>query len=470
MTETGKAYELHAGPISVTFIDGELRHIKVGDRQIIQRVYFAVRDSNWDTAMPELSQLAVSSSKDAFTVTFQARSTNSVADYSWNARIEGTPAGRLSFTATGSPNRIFSSPRVGINVLFGTPELSGHKYEITDTSGVIQQARFPFNVHPDLITKDFSALTYTTETGMTVTTRLHGAYFWMEDQRQYGDASYKALGWHEYQYPNLKAGDEKSATLTIEVTGKVDAAVHVPAKTSVTVTGDEVGVMPRLSLTSTKESSVAAAFVTVLAKGEANAGRRSISWAYCPVLHLKDDDTFIDNLPTVVDQARTMRAIAKDAEISIDPVTIISPYPHTEPDIRSSNLFGASWFTGLVKYLAAARVHDVTVALRSVYIGEVLRILQPLEGYSTLNVIVQCRHNQHIEAFAIKQGTLVTLCIANLFDHNVDDVDICGLDPKSITMVPRIGQRISHARSNAFTTGRIHLKPHEICFIQGKML
>ncbi len=469
MTETGKAYELHAGPISVTFIDGELRHIKVGDRQIIQRVYFAVRDSNWDTAMPELSQLAVNSSKDAFMVTFQARCANAVADYTWNARIEGTPAGRLSFTATGSPNRNFSSPRVGINVLFGTPELAGHQYELTDTAGVIQQARFPFNVHPDLITKDFSALAYTMETGMTVTTRLHGSHFWMEDQRQYGDASYKALGWHEYQYPNLKAGDEKSATLTIDITGKVDAAIRVPATASVTVTGDEVGLLPKLSLTSTKESSVAAAFVTVLAKGEANAGRRSISWAYCPVLHLWDDDTFIDNLPTVVDQARTMRAIAKEAEISIDPVTIVSPYPHAEPDIRSKNLFGASWLAGLVKYLSVARVHDVNVALRSVYIDELLRILQPLEGCSTVDVVAQCRMNQHIEAFAVKQGMLVTLCIASLGDKSVDNVYIHGLDPKSITMVSRIGQRISHPRLNVLAACRISLKPHEICFLQGQM-
>src|SRR5258708_2214068 len=42
---------LRAGPVRLKFADGELRYLRVGDKEIIRRIYFAVRAGNWDTAM-----------------------------------------------------------------------------------------------------------------------------------------------------------------------------------------------------------------------------------------------------------------------------------------------------------------------------------------------------------------------------------------------------------------------------------
>ena len=41
---------LRAGPLSVVFEQGELRSIGLGDREVINRIYAAVRDRNWETA------------------------------------------------------------------------------------------------------------------------------------------------------------------------------------------------------------------------------------------------------------------------------------------------------------------------------------------------------------------------------------------------------------------------------------
>jgi len=38
---------LHAGPITVKLEDGELRYLYVGQKEIVRRVYFAVRDGQW---------------------------------------------------------------------------------------------------------------------------------------------------------------------------------------------------------------------------------------------------------------------------------------------------------------------------------------------------------------------------------------------------------------------------------------
>ena len=54
MTESiATASELRAGPVRLTFKDGELRYLKVGDREIVRRIYFCIRQADWDPPMPQ---------------------------------------------------------------------------------------------------------------------------------------------------------------------------------------------------------------------------------------------------------------------------------------------------------------------------------------------------------------------------------------------------------------------------------
>ncbi len=462
---------LHAGPLSMEFLEGELRHIRMGERQIIQRVYFAVRDSNWDTAMPVLTSVNVKGTSNSFNVSFKAKCSNTVAEYSWQGRIVGSSTGKITFTATGSPDKDFSSPRIGINVLFGTPELAGTKYELVDGEGITQPGQFPVNVHPGLITETFSSLAYKTADGMTVTTSLTGSHFWMEDQRQYGDASYKALGWHNYPYPNVKAGDEQTATLTIELT---DAVEHVSAPSTPTTVmvskTEDGGRMPAFSSSTNLESSVGAAFVTTLGKGAEHKQAKTLTWALCPVLHLWDDDTFIDNLPTVVDQVRTMHTLAPDAEISIDPITINSPYPRTGPDPRNKGLFGAMWVAGLTQYLAKARVDHATVAVQSQYIDELLRVLILQAGKPTLGVAVTGSKHELISAYAVKDQGSCLLCLVNLSPKAIAGVKVSGTEAVTLAEEARISSQFIPGKvpvsTRSLASNELWMRPYEILFLR----
>ncbi len=466
-----RAKQLHAGPLSMEFVDGELRHIRMGERQIIQRVYFAVRDSNWDTAMPVLSSVNVKGTPNSFNISFKAKCTSTVAEYSWRGRITGNSTGKITFTATGSPDKEFSSPRIGINVLFGTPELAGTKYELVDGEGVKQPGQFPVNVHPGLITETFTSLAYKTPDGMTVTTSLSGSHFWMEDQRQYGDASYKALGWHAYEYPNVKAGDEQTATLTIELTDVAEQATAPSTPTTVTVTNSEDGGrMPALRGVTNLESSVGAAFVTTLGKGAENKAAEKLTWALCPVLHLWDDDTFIDNLPTVVDQVRTMRVLAPNAEIGIDPITINSPYPRTGPDPRNKGLFGAMWVAGLTQYLAKARVDHTTVAVQSQYVDELLRVMTPLAGKPTLGVHISGVKHELISAFAVKDQGSCLLCLVNLSPKAISGVKVASTEPLTLKEEARISSQFIQGKvpvnTRSLESNELWMRPYEILFLR----
>ena len=41
--------ELRAGPLRMLYDNGGLRYIKWGEREILRRIYIALRDRNWET-------------------------------------------------------------------------------------------------------------------------------------------------------------------------------------------------------------------------------------------------------------------------------------------------------------------------------------------------------------------------------------------------------------------------------------
>ena len=51
--------QLRAGPLSMIFEAGDLRYIRFGDYEILRRIYVAVRDHNWDTILPQLSDVQI---------------------------------------------------------------------------------------------------------------------------------------------------------------------------------------------------------------------------------------------------------------------------------------------------------------------------------------------------------------------------------------------------------------------------
>src|SRR5689334_6644193 len=78
--QAGQAYYLQAGPLHVKFQDGELRYLYVGNKEVVRRVYFAVRDANWNTIMPQFSRIAVQNQGTGFTIALTARCQSSMGD------------------------------------------------------------------------------------------------------------------------------------------------------------------------------------------------------------------------------------------------------------------------------------------------------------------------------------------------------------------------------------------------------
>ena len=74
---------LQAGPLSLIFEDGSVRYIRLGEREILRRVYVAVRDHNWDIVVPLISDLRIESDDESFHITYEAEHKLREVEFRW---------------------------------------------------------------------------------------------------------------------------------------------------------------------------------------------------------------------------------------------------------------------------------------------------------------------------------------------------------------------------------------------------
>src|SRR4249919_3391246 len=63
---------LTAGPLSVELDNGQLRYLKLNGIEVLRAVGFLVRDENWGTYVPSISNLKVEQRADGFSVSYRA--------------------------------------------------------------------------------------------------------------------------------------------------------------------------------------------------------------------------------------------------------------------------------------------------------------------------------------------------------------------------------------------------------------
>jgi hypothetical protein len=59
-----------AGPLTLLYEAGELRAVRLGEREVLRRVYVAVRDRNWGTILPTFSEVRIERGDDRFAIGF----------------------------------------------------------------------------------------------------------------------------------------------------------------------------------------------------------------------------------------------------------------------------------------------------------------------------------------------------------------------------------------------------------------
>lgn len=182
---------LTAGPISCEFDEGALRYIKILGKEAIRNIAFVVRDKDWGTCLPVLSNVNIDQGEDTFTVTYDAVCMHEQQEIRYAATIAGNNDGSLSFTGKYTAGTDFLTNRTGFVILHPITGVSGQAVIVEHVNGDVVLSEFPELVNPVQPFKNIRALTHEVLPGISVCCRMLGDTFEMEDHRQWNDASYK---------------------------------------------------------------------------------------------------------------------------------------------------------------------------------------------------------------------------------------------------------------------------------------
>ncbi len=375
--------ELHAGPVRVKFADGELRYLRVGDEEIVRRVYFAVRDGHWDTVMPKFTRFDVDDQHDHFTIHLAAQCADEKVDYDWTATITGDAAGTITFAAAGTAKADFASNRIGLCVLYGTPSLAGRSFEtLVSADSPAKKGVFSQNVDSELVASDYRIIRFDTAAGVHVTCAGSGSgLFRMEDQRNYGDSSYKAYFPIDYAYPNVIAGSPIAQTMTITVTGATAAATTQPlARATQIHVGEPIASLKLPVFLPPDSEHKSPGFYSLNFHRVKFQDASVLLWNYTPFTHLPDDDVALENLPTIFDQARTAREFAPHASLHVAPITLEPPSPHPDRLPARPGAFAAAWAAAFYGNLAHAGIGKVTYASSGPAVDQAIKSIELYAG------------------------------------------------------------------------------------------
>ncbi len=216
---------LRAGRLRAAFQSGELSEVTIGDAVIVRRIYVGVRTPNWDTVPGVLSDVQVDSGADSFRITFTSTHQQDAIAFVWRGEIVGTPDSRITFRMDGEALRPFETNRTGICVLHPR-ELTGTPALLTHSDGREEAAAFADTIDPrTAIFTDLRAIATTPYPGVTARVTMDGDVWDTEDQRNWGDASFKSYNTRggAPQPWSFDAGLRLTQTITIALDG-ADAA------------------------------------------------------------------------------------------------------------------------------------------------------------------------------------------------------------------------------------------------------
>jgi len=205
------------GRFSFVFESGMLKHLCIGGVEVAHRIYFAVRDEKWATVRNEISEVELSEVNDVFEAAWSGRCRSTEVDFEWQGRIRILANGLIEFRVNGTALKTFKTPRIGLCLLLSTDWTLGKAFEVTSSEGRAQNLRFETIFKRTQLACRWRSLKLSPAPNLKVEYTIDGAYFDLEDQRNFGDVSYKAMAGMPLKDHQVLAGTKSEQVLTIRV-------------------------------------------------------------------------------------------------------------------------------------------------------------------------------------------------------------------------------------------------------------
>lgn len=178
--------------------DGSLGPIYSAGHEIVRRIFVTVRDRNWQEIAPTVWETQLDSERNA--VSLFARHQSELVDFEWRGTLEIAPDHRsVQFAFDGQVRRDMDVCRLGLIVLHPPEAMIGSRVtarsQQTESSITIPEQISPQPIVggvPGSLTEPFSDLKIERAGFGVLKLSFSGDLFELEDQRNWGDASFKS--------------------------------------------------------------------------------------------------------------------------------------------------------------------------------------------------------------------------------------------------------------------------------------
>jgi len=167
-----------------------IRSIKFFDIEIVKLISFLVRDKNWNNYNPKILKQKIVKNKNFIkfnhNLEFSDKNQKLITNISYLIKNNS-----IIISSHGRFLSNFETNRVGFNVLLPLINVTGEKMQVTDINSNILNSKFPSVISPDQPFVNISEINYSMKNMLKLKLKFKGIKFEMEDQRNWGDASYK---------------------------------------------------------------------------------------------------------------------------------------------------------------------------------------------------------------------------------------------------------------------------------------
>jgi len=228
---TAAEHEIVAGKLVARISDGQIKSVTWDGTEIARGITYFLRDADWATPLPATS---VSIADDRQGARIDGVIDSGPIRFEHTTTVDADARGALRIVTEGRALANFRSNRVGLTILHPA-ECAGSAVTVTHSDGTDEDTDFPVLISPAQPVFDIRAMTYRLTDAEDVeiafsSLRPDGTQqaFEMEDQRNWGDASYKTyVGSLRDPWPfSVSEGDVFAQEITIKIKPCATEAGH----------------------------------------------------------------------------------------------------------------------------------------------------------------------------------------------------------------------------------------------------
>ena len=166
-----------------------LRNIKYNNIEILKLISFLVRDKNWNNYSPEI--IKTSSYKKDKKLHFEFDLKYGEVEQLEVKLLLLISSNSVKLIANGKFLTDFWTNRIGFNLLLPLDGVVNQQVIVSKSDHTTETIKYPLIIQPDQPMAKFNNLSYEMFNAIALNIRFDGIHFEMEDQRNWGDASYK---------------------------------------------------------------------------------------------------------------------------------------------------------------------------------------------------------------------------------------------------------------------------------------